>query len=67
MGGVQQGVWAVVEVKKTASTEHPASAFPTFCLSFCANVCVETSVYLEKIGVLHLLTKYFTCTLQQMC
>lgn len=55
MGGVQEGSLTVVEVKKTASTEHPASAFPSFCLSFCVLLCVEASVYL-KIVFFHLIT-----------
>jgi len=67
VGGVQQGGQAVTEVKKTASTEHPASAFPSSSLSFCVHICAEACVYLENIIFFHFPAKSFTCTLRQIC
>ena len=67
MGGAQQGGRAVAEVKKTASKEHPASAFPLSSLLFCVHVCVEACVYLENIFFFHFPAKSFTCALRQMC
>lgn len=67
MGGAQRGGRAVAEVKKTASKEHPASAFPSSSLSFCVHVCVEACVYLENIMFFHFSSKSFTRALGQMC
>lgn len=69
-GGAQRGGRAVAEVKKTASTEHAASTFPSSSLSLCVHGSVEECVYLENIIIIiffYFPAQSFTRALRQIC
>ena len=48
--GEQQGGQAVAEVKKTASTQHPASAFPLSPVHVWKHVCVGRTVFFSRLS-----------------